>query len=170
MLPRVARLALPGGRSSWLVSRLGLQSPGAPLSATVNSPDAPLFLAHLLWTSLTPEGWQTFYPCQHPLCSPLLFPPGSALRPTHFLASHWLPVPRQDLSSDTLDTILAWLWLRAPRWGLLLWCPGMPRFTSSSTARSTDSAATPTAAPSSCHHRAAPQRRSSVSPPAGRKL
>ena len=110
------------------------------------------------------------YPCQHPLCSPLLLPPGSALRPTHFLASHWLPVPRQDLSSDTLDTILAWLWLRAPRWGLLLWCPGMPRFTSSSSARSTDSAATPTAAPRSCHHRAAPQRRSSVSPPAGRKL
>lgn len=78
-------------------------------------------------------------------------------------------VPRQDLSSDTLDTILAQLWLRTPRWGLLLWCPGMPRFTSSSTAGSTDSAATPTAAPRSCHHRAAPQRRSSVNPPAGRR-
>ena len=29
-----------------------------------------------------------------PLCSLLLPPPGSAVRPTHFLASHWLPCPR----------------------------------------------------------------------------
>lgn len=107
-------------------------------------------------------------PCQCPssarLSSLLLGQPCGPLTSLPLAGS---PVPGQDLSSDTLDTILARLWLRAPKWGFLLWCPGMPRFTSSSTAGSTDLAATPTATPRSCHHRAAPQRRSSVNPPAG---
>lgn len=72
----------------------------------------------------------------------LLGQPCSPLTSLPLAGSH---VPRQDLSSDTVDTILAWLWLRAPRWGLPLWCPGMPRFTSYTIAGSTDSAATPTA-------------------------
>ena len=77
-------------------------------------------------TSLSPS------PRLHPVpfCSFLLPPPVSAPPPTHFLAAHWLPRPGQDLSSDTLDMILAWLWLRSPRGRLLLWRPGMPCFVS----------------------------------------
>lgn len=84
------------------------------------------------------------YPCQRPssarLSSLLLGQPCGPLTSLPLAGSS---VPGQDLSSNMLDTILARLWLRAPRWGFLLWCPGMPRFTSSSTAGSTDSALHP---------------------------
>lgn len=98
-------------------------------------------------------------------------PPSSWVSP----AAHSLPCLSLAPTSPGRICLLtqwtqSWLWLRAPRWGLLLWCPGMPRFTSYTIAGSADSAATPTAAPRSCHHRAAPQRPSSINPLASHKL